>query len=577
MLAPFYYGVVSGDPLSDRVIIWTHLTTSEPGSVAVEWQMATDTLFYQLVASGTAYTDASKGYTVKVDVNGLQPDTWYYYRFIYQNKASIIGRTRTMPAATKNQLRFAVMTCADFKDGYFNAYERVAQRNDLDAIIHLGDYIYESKSDHQNLRQVLPPVKCATLNDYRTRYAYYRLDPQLMMAHQQYPWFCIWDDHEFRNDAWRDGASSLSGQDWIEVRNAALQAYHEWMPVRPPDSSNLLRIYRHISLGPLADLILLDARIIGRDEPLPLNDSHLNDPQRTALGNTQRNWFFNTLSASIARWKLVAQQILMAPYYFAGNPFPGTEKVWNGFPAERQLILDYLFNNAIDNVVVLTGDVHAAFANDLPRIYTQYDSLTGAGTVAVEYVTPSVTSGGSTALPLSFIRSHNPYVVFADLVSRGYMVLDITADTVCGNFYFTPWEQYSTNETFAGNYCSTHARPHLRLIQQESIRKNPMPSLAPEFPLPLSARKKQIPVKNALRAYPNPAKNMLYVDVMLARPSASVHRLMLYNVWGDALYTSWLEEGYHQLNIDLSALIPGIYVLYLHSEEGSHKVKIVKH
>jgi alkaline phosphatase D len=576
LLAPFYYGVLSGDPLSDRVIIWTHVAAAQPGTASVEWQMATDTFFSNIVASGTAVTDETKDYTVKVDIEGLQPNQWYYYRFSYNNISSIIGRTRTLPTANVDQLRFAVMTCADYKDGYFNAYDRLVARNDLDAVIHLGDYIYETKGDEGNLRIPLPKLKCKTVEDFRTRYAFYRLDPQVAAAHQQYPWFCVWDDHEFRNDAWRDGAVDLTGQDWLDVKAAGLHVYHEWMPIRVPDASDSLRIYRSFSLGPLADLIMLDARIIGRDEPLALDDPNLNDSMRTVLGHTQRDWFKNELSASTAKWKLVAQQILMAPYSIFGGPFPGTEKVWNGFPFEREHIFNYINDNNINNTVILTGDVHAGFANDLPLNIATYDSSTGAGSVAVEFVIPSVTSGGSTQLPFQVIKDNNPFTMYADLTIRGYLVIDVKQDTVYGNFYSTPHLNYSEDETFIGNYYTVAGTSHLQKATFASEKILPKIALAPAAPrIPLYSRN-EIPVNNAFRIYPNPSASMINIELMLPEFVQHNATLEIFDGLGKTMHTETVTQGIFYSSIAVENYPKGIYFVRISGNNYSKALKFIK-
>lgn len=574
LLAPFYYGVMSGDPLHDRVIIWTHVTTDGGGPSTVEWQMATDTLFEDVVQSGTAGISPQSG-TVRVDVTGLQPDSWYYYRFLHGSVPSIIGRTRTMPLGDAQQLRFGVMTCADFKDGYFNAYDRLVARNDIDAVIHLGDYIYESKGDQNNVRIPLPDRRCETVEDFRTRYAFYHLDPQLSAAHQQYPWFCIWDDHEFRNDAWLHGAVGLSGQEWEDLKEAALQAYHEWMPLRFPDPEEPLRIYRTLPLGNLADLIMLDARIIGREEPLDLDDPATQDPDRTVLGAVQREWLLNELASSTAQWRIVAQQILMTPYYLLGSPFQSTEKVWNGFPAERQRIFDFLAENEVGNVVVCTGDVHASFASDLPRYRTQYNSSTGEGSVAVEFVTPSVTSGGDIDLPQFIISLNNPYSVFTQLTERGYLIVDVTADTVFGNFYFTPYLQYSETETFGGCFYTESGTSHLRQRSGQSPRLGGSAPLAPAPPRMPTGLRPQIPLTNALRCYPNPTSGLLFIEVMVPGAIGTGTEAVLHDAKGARAASVTLHGGLNRCSISTEGMPSGVYVLHLQTPDFHWAQRVV--
>ncbi|EZH73875.1 hypothetical protein ATO12_13385 [Aquimarina atlantica] len=272
-LAPFYHGVASGDPLEDAVIIWTRVTTNDI-SVPVRWTIATDAKMTQIVKQGQTITNQDKDYTVKIDVKDLDAFTTYYYQFEALGIQSIIGKTRTAPAKEDlvNNLRFAVVSCSNYQNGYFNAYNQIASRSDIDAVIHLGDYIYEYESGGYGYsdeigRGHLPENEIITLDDYRVRYSYYRLDPMLRNVHQQHPFINIWDDHEFANDANKYGAQNHSPEtegSWEVRKNNAHKAYFEWMPVRA-NTIEQYRLYRTISYGKLMDLIMLDTRIEGRD------------------------------------------------------------------------------------------------------------------------------------------------------------------------------------------------------------------------------------------------------------------------------------------------------------------------
>ncbi|OJJ18836.1 hypothetical protein BKI52_25020 [marine bacterium AO1-C] len=271
-MAPFYHGVASGDPLSDRVILWTRVTPDTHGSIQVVWQIATDPKMQNVVNSGTLTTDEAKDYTVKVDATGLQPATTYYYHFSALGKNSLVGRTRTAPTTNVSNLRFAVVSCSNYQNGYFNAYGNIAERNDIDAVIHLGDYIYEYATGEFGYSDEIgrghqPSNEIITLQDYRIRYSYYRLDPKLRRLHQQLPFVTVWDDHEFANDAFKNGAENHQSNEgsWDKRKSNAFKAYFEWMPVRT-NTLQTNRIYRKISYGNLVDLIMLDTRIEGRDE-----------------------------------------------------------------------------------------------------------------------------------------------------------------------------------------------------------------------------------------------------------------------------------------------------------------------
>ena len=250
--APFYHGVASGDPLQDRVIIWTRVTpdTSTTGNIQVDWKIALDTNFTQVINSGTTYTNDSVDYTVKVDVTGLQPGTWYYYEFNALGKNSLIGRTKTTPVGDVDSVRFAIVSGSHFEHGYYNAYEMITERNDIDAVLHLGDYIYEYAAGGgyttDTVRKHEPENEILTLGDYRIRYSQYHLDPQLRGLHQQYPWITVWDDHETANNSWTGGAEnhdSLTEGSWAAREAAGTRAYFEWMPIRHSDPNDI-HIYR---------------------------------------------------------------------------------------------------------------------------------------------------------------------------------------------------------------------------------------------------------------------------------------------------------------------------------------------
>ncbi len=271
-LAPFYHGVASGDPLKDAVIIWTRVTANTP-EVSVTWKVATDSAMNSIVKQGVVQTNENKDYTVKVDVTNLNPNTTYYYQFEAFNLKSEIGKTRTSPTVNVDNVRFGVVSCSNYQNGYFEAYDKLADRTDIDAIIHLGDYIYEYESGGYGYsdevgRGHLPKNETITLSDYRVRYSYYRLDPMLRKLHQQHPFILIWDDHEFSNDANKFGAENhdpATEGSWEVRKNNAYKAYFEWMPVRA-NSIEEYRLYRDFSYGGLVDLLMLDTRIEGRGE-----------------------------------------------------------------------------------------------------------------------------------------------------------------------------------------------------------------------------------------------------------------------------------------------------------------------
>lgn len=333
--ADFNHGVASGDPLTDRVIIWTRVTPAIPGQVWIQWELASDAGFAAIVASGTGTTSADVDYTVKVDVEGLQPNTVYYYRFLTVNNTSTVGRTRTLPEGVIEAAAFAVVSCSNYPAGFFNVYREVANQ-DVDAVLHLGDYLYEYSSDGyaseraEELGRVVEPAnELLSLADYRTRYAQYRRDADLQAAHAAHPFIIVWDDHEIANDSWREGAENHDPDtegSFLDRKLVALQAWHEWQPVRPPASMNDI-IYRRFQYGDLLDLLMLDTRLIGRDEQYTYSDfvtdgkidvdrarAGFGDSNRTLLGSEQLNWLRDHLSQSTAQWQVLGQQILLSRY-----------------------------------------------------------------------------------------------------------------------------------------------------------------------------------------------------------------------------------------------------------------------
>jgi alkaline phosphatase D len=485
-LAPFYHGVASGDPLADRVILWTRVTPptgSTPDSIAVCWQVATDTAFSNMVLWGNANALATKDYTLKIDAIGLEAATHYYYRFFAYDKYSLIGRTKTAASGATDHLRFAVVSCANYSGGYFLAYERLVNRNDIDAVIHLGDYIYEysSSSILGGVRPHQPDVEILSLSDYRTRYSQYRRDPDLMRLHQQFPMIAVWDDHETCNNSWYGGADNhepATEGDWFVRKANGIQAYVEWMPIRQPEPiSDPQRIFRKISYGNLLDLFMLDTRLYGRDEQ---DGTSNNDPNRSILGASQYNWLASELSNSTAQWKILGQQVMIAPMKLAGIPVNSDQ--WDGYPAERQKLYNHIMNNNIQNIVVVTGDIHSSWANDLPY-NSSYNDNTGANSVGVEFVTASVTTAnfpfpiGENLLELS-----NNHVKYLDLTAHGYILLDITPARTQADWYHTP--EPTTQNYTATRDASFYVNAGERFLRSTSNGAAPIAThdLAPAAP-----------------------------------------------------------------------------------------------
>ncbi|MDO9494192.1 MAG: alkaline phosphatase D family protein, partial [Nocardioides sp.] len=421
----FAHGVASGDPLPHAVVIWTRVTptdASRPGSgkgpqVAVRWEVARDPRFRHVVRRGVFRTGPSRDHTVKVDVGGLAPATWYHYRFVVDRSdgpvRSRVGRTRTAPAADSRpeRLRLGFASCANFPDGFFAAYRGLAARDDLHAVVHLGDYLYESGS--RGLRAHQPAHEIVTLADYRQRHAQYKTDPDLQAAHAKFPWIVTWDDHEVTNDAYRDGAENHDPGEgsYARRRARAHRAYDEWMPARLDGTAALgdgTRLYRRLRFGRLAELSMLDLRSY-RDEQVavPGLDTSVDDPDRTITGEAQLRWLTDGLDNERAQWKLVGTSVMFAPLKVAALPGDVVAAIntltpllaqdgvyanadqWDGYTADRRTVLDHLQSQEVSDTVFLTGDIHSAWAMDVPVDPGTYPL---SGSAAVEFVCTSVTS-----------------------------------------------------------------------------------------------------------------------------------------------------------------------------------------
>ncbi|MFE9029836.1 alkaline phosphatase D family protein [Streptomyces iakyrus] len=470
----FLHGVASGDPLPDGVLLWTRVTPvpeAIPGSGAgpdteVSWTVAEDKAFTSVVAKGSTTATAASDHTVKADIRGLKPGTDYWFRFSAGGTDSPTARTRTAPAhdAAVTGLRFGVVSCANWEAGYFSPYRHLAARGDLDAWLHLGDYIYEYGTGEYGTRGKVvrphaPAHEIVTLADYRTRHARYKTDPDLQALHATAPVVAIWDDHEFANDAFAGGAENhTEGAEgtWSARQAAAKQAYFEWMPVRPAIAGTT---YRRLRFGKLADLSLLDLRSF-RSQQVKVGNGEVDDPDRTLTGRAQLDWLKTGLTSSDTTWRLVGNSVMISPFAIGslsadllkplakllGLPQEGlalNTDQWDGYTDDRREILAHLRTNAIRNTVFLTGDIHMAWANDVPVDAGTYPLSPSAAT---EFVVTSVTSdnlddivkvpeGTVSAVAAPVIRAANRHVHWVDTDRHGFGVLDITAERAQMDFY----------------------------------------------------------------------------------------------------------------------------------------------
>ena len=454
---PFALGVASGDPLPTRVILWTRLVRDggllPDRAVEVEWQVSRDPRFRRKAAEGSTVARSRLGHSVHVDVRGLRPDTEYWYRFKASGFVSPVGRTRTAPApgATVGALRLAVANCQDFQNGYWPAYAALADE-DLDLVLHLGDYIYEydPASAFADRRHTTPQTpgndQLSTLADYRARHAQYKSDPVLQAAHAAAPWIATWDDHEVENnyanlvDEIDDvGAQRQTVEQLALQRAASYQAYYEHMPIRAnllPGSADL-RIFRRFDFGALARFSVLDTRQYRTDQPGGFSQDFgpeaagLLNATGTLTGEDQEAWLKDNLVTSTATWNVIAQQVMMGRTRFP-NPFPNVPlpfltnlDQWDGYAPQRRRLLQFLVDRAVANPVVLAGDIHSTWVNDIPLDFDD----PAAPAVATEFVSTSISSDFPAAL-IPFVQqvnaALNQHTRYFQGARRGYLRMTVT-------------------------------------------------------------------------------------------------------------------------------------------------------
>jgi alkaline phosphatase D len=445
---PFQLGIASGDPTPTGAVIWTRLAPEPlaggglpPEIYEVQWEVADDEGMQKIVQKGKEYATPALGHSVHVEVKGLEPDRWYFYRFRCGDAETKVGRLRTMPSrdTLAQRLRFAFASCQHYETGLYTAYEHMA-KEDLDLIFHLGDYIYEYGAVGGRVRKHNSP-EIVSLDDYRNRFALYKTDEHLQAAHRLCPWLVVWDDHEVENN--HAGVHSedlfVSPEEFLLRRANAYQGYYENMPLRRRSMPRgpFMQLYRTISFGRLAEFQMLDTRQYRTDQPngdgmKPLKGGAL-DPKGTILGDKQEHWLMRSLIASPAQWNVLAQQVLMAVANrnTAGEPLYSMDK-WTGYEVSRARLMDFIATRKILNPVVLTGDIHANWVNDLKVHFKRDDEPT----VATEFVGTSISSGGNGSRNLEMeekVKSLNPFVKFHS-AERGYVSCTVTPEQWQANY-----------------------------------------------------------------------------------------------------------------------------------------------
>jgi len=596
-IKPFYHGVASGDPLQDKVIIWTRITT-DTISVPVKWRVALDTNMSIIVAQGSLNTDASKDYTVKVDVTNLQPNTYYYYEFEALGRLSQRGRTKTLPTGNVDNLRLALVSCSNYSFGYFNPYDRIKESNDIDFVIHVGDYIYEDGFKIGGVdtikRRTFPEYDAYDILSYRLRYSWYHLDPSLRNLHQQYPMVVIWDDHEFANDAFADTSSNhrpATQGTWAVRKANAIRVFKEWIPMREdPDKVNIIAFKQ--SIGNLADIIYTEDRIMKNDVNdatqginLIVNPDNLSydTPNRTMHGFHQMDWMCSELKKSTAKWKILANQVVFSNYVYkgvGGLPFHQAAG-WDMYPIERKRVIDTVNFYNIKNMVVLSGDIHVAMAFDVPSGTVPYDATTGAGSAGVEFVCDNVVNGGIFGGMESYMYTNNKHLKYVNPKSTGYTIVNITQGSACADFWETDYEgKPSATKKLLGTWCTLVDQNHLKPTQGPTFTPRVFPPLVPANPrnngVTVGIKNNQNIVE-LMALYPNPTNNFFrFQYFMKTNENLSV---VIYDILGNEVQSTNLGLRTRGLNEDviyMKDLPAAEYIVSFKTQDGITTRKIVK-
>ena len=450
---PFTLGVASGDPTSDAVVLWSRIATEilkEDGfadkAVQVDYEISESSSFQKVIRSGAVVATPELGHSVHADVRGLKPDQTYFYRWHIGGATSQTGRTKTAPlaSASKQEFRLAFASCQQYEHGYFTAYKHMAEEN-FDLIVHLGDYIYERSWGNNLIRNHEGP-EIKTLQDYRNRYNTYKSDPDIKAAHASAPWVVTWDDHEVDNNyAANIAEDDQTPEQFLRRRINAYQAWYEFMPIRLPVGRQGpdMPIFRRLRFGNLMEMYVLDTRQYRDNQACgdgrKISCQEHKDPSRTALGQAQKKWLFDNLRTADATWNVFAQQIMMAS--LRGINEEGDRlwpmDFWDGYPGERQQILEYLDLASTLNPIILTGDIHSNWAADLKLNFDQ----TNSKVVGSEYIGTSISSGGDGQDTTQYgenLLSNNPHVKFYN-ANRGYVATTLSPKLWRADYKVVPY------------------------------------------------------------------------------------------------------------------------------------------
>lgn len=558
-LYPFVHGVASGDATSSEVILWTRLSLPEPGtSETLHWIIAENPDCSSIIQFGTVMAEQDRDYTAKVDVKSLIPDHWYYYCFEWNGIRSATGRTHTLPLEA-NQFTFAAFSCASFERGYYNAYRDAALRNDLQAVFHLGDYYYEySGVAGPGGRQHDPPHSAYTLDDYRRRHAQVASDPDAQWLRRQYPWYVIWDDHEFADDAWLFGSPAHDNNvcSWEQRKSAAKKAYYEWMPIRENVDTT---IHRAFEISHLLRFIFVDSRIEGRMQQVSSTSSAIDDSSRSILGHEQFEWLQEQLMLSENdQWNIILNSVMINKAVDQSG-YPIDNDIWEGYRSERDSLLRFIHVNGIDHVVSIAGDYHSSWAGDLPL--SDYDTLNHTGSVGAEISVCATTSSPHSVGDISTFMVKNPHIKWIEQTMNGYLVCTLNHGKV-----MSQWTYVSTINDV--NYTKSKGKtiqidalnPFLVLSDEDlTLLENEMPIILPSFKTHgILWGEEEKPV-----VFPNPARDQLSIKLNVQCGNLE---LSLFDVLGRRVKGVQYEfefAGHQQILFPIHDLAPGYFLLHV--------------
>ena len=543
--APFYWGVASGDPVPDGAVIWAKVaTTLTPAIQTQTWEVSADQSFTNILETGSVDALSANDNCVRVEVSGLQPNTHYYYRFTdnQSGNTSQVGRTKTAPSGNVDEMTLAVASCSSIYSGFFNAYRNIANNDEVDLMVHLGDYIYDFVDSDEQVRIPTPiPTTPSTLQEWRDRHAYYLLDPDLRLARQMHPWVVIWDNHDF-------GDGTQGG----------IEAFWEYVP-RRDYHNDIEKIHRSYSFGNLFDLIMIDIeKFRNIDEIAPSEPS--------VLGTEQRNWFLNELSNSETKWRIAGNQKMFGGWFAVGLPpefgIPTDGDVfddgsWDGFMAERDTVFNHIVDNDIDNFMMISGDIHMSFYIDLslaPLESSVYDPITGDGAIGVEFIPASVTRGNADESGISpsdadivtlVSQNLNPHHQFTNIVDHGYGLLHINQDTIRAEIRYCDKLQITNNETIGVEMLLLEGENRWHRSQNVSVIT-------------------ELNDDNELEVYPNPVNETL--NIRFDDKSQTDYNIQVLDAKGRVVLST-MSQRQKITEINVNSLPAGAYVLQASNDE----------